>query len=58
MLLIDFNFYLILSDWEKVDFSDYPINVLTSVTKSFFREMPEPLMTFELYDDYIRAGGE
>jgi len=44
------------TNYEKVDFTDYPINVLTSVTKKFFREMPEPLMLFDLYDDYIRAG--
>lgn len=39
----------------KLDWDSYPIHVLTGVLKSFFREMPEPLMTFELYDDFLWA---
>jgi hypothetical protein len=30
--------------------------VLASLLKSFFREMPEPLLTFECYEDFLRAG--
>ncbi|XP_077291257.1 unconventional myosin-IXa-like isoform X3 [Arctopsyche grandis] len=33
----------------------YPVHVLTSVLKGFFREMPEPLLTFDFYDDFILA---
>jgi myosin-9 len=39
----------------KLDWDLFPIHVLTGVLKSFFREMPEPLMTFELYDDFLWA---
>lgn len=37
-----------------VDLDAYAVHVLTTVFKSFFREMPEPLMTFEMYDDFLR----
>lgn len=33
----------------------YPVHVLSSVLKCFFREMPEPLLTFDYYDDFIMA---
>uniref|UniRef100_A0A147BEA1 Putative myosin class v heavy chain n=3 Tax=Ixodes ricinus TaxID=34613 RepID=A0A147BEA1_IXORI len=42
-------------DPEGVDLDSYPIHVLTATLKAFFREMPEPLMTFELYDSYLLA---
>lgn len=29
--------------------------MLSSVLKTFLREMPEPLLTYECYDDFIRA---
>ena len=37
---------------------DYPVHVLTTVMKSFFRELPEPLLTFELFDDFLRGSGK
>lgn len=40
---------------EPVDFETYPVHVLASVLKSFLREMPEPLLTFDCYDDFLRA---
>lgn len=40
---------------EAIDLDSYSINVLTGVLKCFLREMPEPLMTFELYDDFLWA---
>ncbi|XP_044000848.1 unconventional myosin-IXAa-like isoform X2 [Aphidius gifuensis] len=43
-------------DLDKIDFSDYQVHVLAAVLKSFFRDMPEPLLTFELYDDFLHAG--
>lgn len=43
------------SDPEGVDLDLYPIHVLTATLKAFFRDMPEPLMTFELYDSYLLA---
>jgi hypothetical protein len=38
-------------------FEDYPVHVLTTVLKAFFRELPEPLLTFELFDDFLRGSG-
>jgi len=40
---------------ETIDFDAYSIHVLTGVLKSFLREMPDPLMTFEFYDDFLWA---
>ncbi|XP_026278963.1 unconventional myosin-IXb isoform X5 [Frankliniella occidentalis] len=40
---------------EPVDFETYPIHVLASVLKCFLREMPEPLLTFDCYEDFLRA---
>ena len=47
----------LLSEPEKVIFNDFHIHVLTSVIKTFFREMSDPLLTFDLYDEFIRASG-
>lgn len=44
-----------LNSTEPVHFEDYPVHVLASVLKSFFREMPEPLLTFDCYEDFLRA---
>lgn len=44
-----------IEDGKEIDSELYPVHVLTSVLKSFFREMPEPLLTFELYDEFLRA---
>lgn len=48
---------VLLVEPKTVNFSDYHIHVLTSVIKTFFRELPEPLLTFDLYDEFIRASG-
>ncbi|XP_046748908.1 unconventional myosin-IXAa-like isoform X4 [Diprion similis] len=40
---------------EDVDFENYQVHVLAAVLKSFFRDMPEPLLTFEYYDDFLHA---
>lgn len=42
-------------DRHNVDLNIYGVHVLTAVFKSFFREMPEPLMTFQLYDEFLWA---
>ena len=34
---------------------DFHVFELAAVVKKFFREMPQPLLTFELYDDFIRT---
>ena len=46
-----------VSDMSDILFSQYHVHVLTSVMKSFFREMKEPLMTFVLYSDFVGATG-
>ncbi|XP_064475014.1 unconventional myosin-IXa-like isoform X2 [Ornithodoros turicata] len=40
---------------EGVVLDQYPVHVLTATLKAFFREMPEPLMTSELYDSILLA---
>ncbi|XP_055612970.1 unconventional myosin-IXb-like, partial [Uranotaenia lowii] len=40
---------------EEIDYESYNVHVLTNVLKSFLREMPEPLLTFDRYDDFLRA---
>lgn len=35
------------------DLDSYSVHVLTAALKSFFRDMCEPLMTYELYDDFL-----
>ncbi|XP_062564164.1 unconventional myosin-IXa-like isoform X3 [Armigeres subalbatus] len=40
---------------EEMDYESYNVHVLTNVLKSFLREMPEPLLTFDRYDDFLRA---
>ncbi|KAG5896314.1 hypothetical protein JTB14_030518 [Gonioctena quinquepunctata] len=40
---------------EEVEFDRYQVHVLASVLKSFLREMPEPLLTFECYENFITA---
>ncbi|CAB3374023.1 Hypothetical predicted protein [Cloeon dipterum] len=42
-------------DLDKVNLESYQVHVLAAVLKSFFREMPEPLLTYEHYEDFIRA---
>ncbi|KAL3279519.1 hypothetical protein HHI36_017028 [Cryptolaemus montrouzieri] len=39
----------------EVEFENYQVHVLASVLKSFLREMPEPLLTFECYENFITA---
>lgn len=39
----------------ELDYETYNVHVLANVLKSFLREMPEPLLTFDRYDDFLRA---
>lgn len=45
------------SDQDAVDFGDIPVHVLTTVIKAFFRELREPLITYELYENFIHVSG-
>lgn len=38
-----------------MNYDSYNVHILTSVLKTFLREMPEPLLTFDRYDDFLRA---
>uniref|UniRef100_A0A1B6CWZ1 Unconventional myosin-IXb-like n=2 Tax=Clastoptera arizonana TaxID=38151 RepID=A0A1B6CWZ1_9HEMI len=40
---------------DSVQFEKYQVHVLASVLKCFLREMPEPLLTFDCYDEFLRA---
>ena len=51
-------FCSLFTDPAKLDFSGYSVHVLTFVVKRFFRMMPDPLLTFELYEDFIHAAGK
>lgn len=45
----------------KVDLSDpnwADINVVADALKQFLRELPEPLLTYSLYDEFITASGK
>lgn len=42
---------------DEVDFSKFEVHTVTSALKLFFREMPEPLFTFMLYDDLMAIAG-
>lgn len=39
----------------ELDYETYNIHVLANVLKTFLREMPEPLLSFDRYDDFLRA---
>ncbi|XP_034151126.1 GEM-interacting protein isoform X2 [Esox lucius] len=41
---------------DQVDLSDLSPHDITSVLKYFFKQLPEPLLTFDLYNDFIRVG--
>ncbi|XP_058234436.1 rho GTPase-activating protein 29 [Hemibagrus wyckioides] len=43
---------------DQVDLSDLSPHDITSVLKLFFKDLPEPLLTFDLYNDFINTGKE
>ncbi|XP_072531357.1 GEM-interacting protein isoform X1 [Salminus brasiliensis] len=43
---------------DQVDLADLSPHDVTSVLKYFFKELPEPLLTFDLYNDFINIGKE
>uniref|UniRef100_A0A3Q1C8K6 Myosin IXA n=1 Tax=Amphiprion ocellaris TaxID=80972 RepID=A0A3Q1C8K6_AMPOC len=42
---------------DLMNLDDYNIHVIASVFKQWLRDLPNPLMTFELYEEFIRAMG-
>ena len=45
-------------DVNQVDLGIYAIHVVAGVLKMFFRTLPSPLITSEVYDEFLRACGE
>ncbi|XP_039629390.1 unconventional myosin-IXAa isoform X4 [Polypterus senegalus] len=45
------------SDIYSTNLDDYNIHVIASVFKQWLRDLPNPLMTFELYEEFVRAMG-
>ncbi|KAM7371780.1 hypothetical protein PAMP_008990 [Pampus punctatissimus] len=41
---------------EQLDLSDLSPHDITSILKHFFKELPEPLLTFDLYSEFINMG--
>lgn len=39
-------------------FEDYPIHTVTGLVKQWLRELPDPLMTFMHYNEFLHAVGE
>uniref|UniRef100_A0A671REN3 Unconventional myosin-IXa-like n=1 Tax=Sinocyclocheilus anshuiensis TaxID=1608454 RepID=A0A671REN3_9TELE len=46
------------TDVNGMNLDDYNINVIGSVFKQWLRDLPNPLMTFELYEEFLRAMGK
>ncbi|KAI2799313.1 Rho GTPase-activating protein 29, partial [Blomia tropicalis] len=40
---------------QSVELSNLSPNIIANVLKHFFRELPEPLMTFQLYPEFIKV---
>uniref|UniRef100_A0A671LQL3 Unconventional myosin-IXa-like n=1 Tax=Sinocyclocheilus anshuiensis TaxID=1608454 RepID=A0A671LQL3_9TELE len=45
------------TDVNSVNLDDYNIHVIASVLKQWLRDLPNPLMTFEFYEEFLRAMG-
>lgn len=43
---------------DSTNLDDYNIHVIGSVFKQWLRDLPNPLLTFELYEEFIRAMGK
>ncbi|CAD6184254.1 unnamed protein product [Caenorhabditis auriculariae] len=43
------------SDLEAVQLDEVPVHVLTTLVKSFFRELSDPLISFDLYENFLHV---
>lgn len=43
---------------DEVDFKEVDTHVLAGLLKSFLRDLSEPLLTFELYDEIVKFRGK
>lgn len=48
----------VCTDVDSANLDDYNIHVIGSVFKQWLRDLPNPLLTFELYEEFIRAMGK
>ncbi|XP_075759078.1 unconventional myosin-IXb isoform X2 [Pelodiscus sinensis] len=46
---------LLQTDPNSVKLENYPIHTITGILKQWLRELPDPLMTFAQYSDFLRA---
>ncbi|XP_043391973.1 unconventional myosin-IXb isoform X10 [Chelonia mydas] len=46
---------LLQTDPNSVKLENYPIHTITGILKQWLRELPDPLMTFAQYGDFLRA---
>ncbi|PWA29990.1 hypothetical protein CCH79_00009606, partial [Gambusia affinis] len=46
---------ILQTDPENVCLDNYPIHTITGLVKRWLRELPEPLITFSLYNDFLHA---
>lgn len=49
---------LYIQDFDAVCLDDVQVHVLTTLVKSFLRELPEPLITFDLYENFLNVSGK
>lgn len=47
-----------MSDPETATLENYSIHTVTGLVKRWFRELPDPLLTYRLYKDFLHAVGE
>ncbi|CAJ0954851.1 unnamed protein product, partial [Mesorhabditis belari] len=40
---------------DEVTVDDIPVHVLSTLVKSFFRELPDPLITYDLYENFLNV---
>ena len=54
-----FNAHPLAPTGEEVDFSQYnDINIMTGALKMFLRELPVPVISFDAYNEIMRATGD
>uniref|UniRef100_A0A915BD74 Myosin motor domain-containing protein n=1 Tax=Parascaris univalens TaxID=6257 RepID=A0A915BD74_PARUN len=41
--------------FDELCFDNVPVHVISTLVKSFFRELPEPLITSDLYENFVNA---
>ncbi|CAJ0568270.1 unnamed protein product, partial [Mesorhabditis spiculigera] len=42
-------------DADQLSVDDMPVHVLSALVKSFFRELPDPLITYDLYENFLNV---